>query len=964
MRRWLLWLPLSVLTVLLLATGALLLMRAEIAEAAARELLDRRGFPDAQLTVTRLTTERLELSGVDLGPGAPKAAGIAVVYTLSGLLDGRIDQIEIDGPQVTVDLTSDQPIGGLLESLRADAPADTGPATSPRLPNALPTVLVRNAAVELRDARSTVQISLTGRLLERDGERRGTLRGQVRTPHTTADVSLDARRLSLEPRLFVEVAGQSDLARLPWPSGLPNRPAAGQAEFALSGELQLPPPGSALTLETLMRPSSRLALRLGVAGLDLPKLARGVSARAHLHLAVSDGSLVARLMEPATLQTDGIDTARWTALGLPQGATRLLTRFRRLALSPWTGGNEVLELHAIQSAADDPAAWRWNGRASLLAAGAKMDAAEVRVRAAANGSLNRAFGIETARVNPLTAEARDLAYGPHQLGRLSFDGSATAKPDGLTLDGTLDADRLALAVAAERIDGIRVKAPLSVRASAAGTRITLSDPASLTLPQAPDTRPLVVDAPVELAITELEATLAGGRTQASVTVDPGTLDATLLRQDTGNLAASLTTGPIRLRLDSLAPLQAQVAFDGGSLTVPGEKIAAQDVSAEFKQGYGNPVALITLGNLSHGAQPAMIAPSLLWMQLHATGDQGWRVVGQQIVKGTDIKLPFSARTDADARTGEATMGPIDATFAPDGLQPGRISPWLGARVSNAKGQLGVRGAVEWTPAGVTSSATLAVTDLSATTDAATVAGLSGTVFFDDLTPPDTPANQRLTATSVTAGVPLEDVEVVFDVDSENGAPVIRLARAGGNLADGEIFVRDAELRPGAGTNRLTVQVRGVSMKRLVGLLDVEGLRADGTLAGDIPLRLGPGGLRIDKGKLGAVGKGRIQVEFGAAQDRLASQGESVSLMVRALQDFRYDVLSLTVTRPAEGDLALGITMQGSNPEVLEGYPFKFNINLSGDLEPILTALQTGRQLTTDLLQRALKNRGAEEVEIQ
>jgi hypothetical protein len=352
------------------------------------------------------------------------------------------------------------------------------------------------------------------------------------------------------------------------------------------------------------------------------------------------------------------------------------------------------------------------------------------------------------------------------------------------------------------------------------------------------------------------------------------------------------------------------------------------------------------------------------MQLHATGDQGWRVVGQQIVKGTDIRLPFAARTDADARNGEATVGPIDATFATGGLQPGRISPWLGDRVSNAEGQLGLRGALAWTPAGLTSSATLALTGLGFAADAATVSGLTGTVFFDSLTPPDTAADQRLTADSVTAGVPLENVEIVFDVDSPDGKPVIRLSRAGGTLAEGEIFVRDAELRPGADSNRLTVQVRGISMSQLIGLLEVEGLQAEGTLAGDIPLQLGPQGLRIDRGKLGAVDKGSIQVEFGAARDTLASQGESVGLMVRALKDFRYDILSLTLTRPESGDLALGITMQGNNPDVLDGYPFKFNINLTGDLEPILSALQTGRRLTTDLLQRALKNRGMDDVEVQ
>jgi hypothetical protein len=626
----------------------------------------------------------------------------------------------------------------------------------------------------------------------------------------------------------------------------------------------------------------------------------------------------------------------------------------------------LLEVHAIDrpSGSSGDAAWRWNGQLSLQAAGAQMDAAELRVRAGANGTLADDLGLEVARIELLEAQARQLTYGPHRLDRASFNGRATAKPGGVTLDGALDLDGLSIAAGPRRIDDIRVSAPLAVRYTPAGTRVTLSDPAKLTLPEVPDTRPVVLSTPLELSLSKLEATAAAGQVQGALRVDPGTLDATLLRQDGTDLAASFAPGPIAFTLESLAPLKARVAFEGGQLQVPGERIAAREVSAEFKQGYGNPVALITLGHLTHGADPAALAPSLLWMQLHATGDQGWRVVGQQIVKGTDIRLPFAARTDADARNGEATVGPIDATFAKDGLQPGRLSPWLGTRVANVEGQLGLRAAIAWTPAGLTSSATLALTDLGFAADAASVSGLTGTVFFDSLTPPDTAANQRLTASSVTAGVPLEDVEIVFDLDSSDGAPVLHLARAGGTLAQGEIFVRDAELRAGTGTNRLTVQVRGISMRRLVGLLEVEGLQADGTLAGDIPLRLGPEGLQIDQGKLGAVDKGRIQVEFGAAQDTLASQGQSVNLMVRALKDFRYDILSLTVTRPASGDLALGITMQGNNPDVLDGYPFKFNINLTGDLEPILAALQTGRRLTTDLLQRALENRGMDNVEVQ
>jgi hypothetical protein len=40
--------------------------------------------------------------------------------------------------------------------------------------------------------------------------------------------------------------------------------------------------------------------------------------------------------------------------------------------------------------------------------------------------------------------------------------------------------------------------------------------------------------------------------------------------------------------------------------------------------------------------------------------------------------------------------------------------------------------------------------------------------------------------------------------------------------------------------------------------------------------------------------------------------------------------------------------------VLDGYPFRFNINLSGDLNQLLAALQAGQGLTAEVLERAME----------
>ena len=75
-------------------------------------------------------------------------------------------------------------------------------------------------------------------------------------------------------------------------------------------------------------------------------------------------------------------------------------------------------------------------------------------------------------------------------------------------------------------------------------------------------------------------------------------------------------------------------------------------------------------------------------------------------------------------------------------------------------------------------------------------------------------------------------------------------------------------------------------------------------------------------------------------------------MLRALQNFLYDELSLAIDKPAETDLRLALVLLGRNPELLEGYPFRFNINLEGDTGQLVEALSQAYILSNRMLRRA------------
>ena len=146
-----------------------------------------------------------------------------------------------------------------------------------------------------------------------------------------------------------------------------------------------------------------------------------------------------------------------------------------------------------------------------------------------------------------------------------------------------------------------------------------------------------------------------------------------------------------------------------------------------------------------------------------------------------------------------------------------------------------------------------------------------------------------------------------------------------------------------------IELQGIQLSRLFETLALEDFSGTGTLDGSMPVEITPAGVSLGRGTVAATGPGRLKVGFGGARETLMAQGEYVQLMVRALEDFHYDELSVSARRPAAADLEMDVTLSGQNQQVLDGHPFRFNISLKGDIDPIVDALREGRRLTGDLL---------------
>ena len=192
----------------------------------------------------------------------------------------------------------------------------------------------------------------------------------------------------------------------------------------------------------------------------------------------------------------------------------------------------------------------------------------------------------------------------------------------------------------------------------------------------------------------------------------------------------------------------------------------------------------------------------------------------------------------------------------------------------------------------------------------------------------------LTAEQVNPGIPVNALRFTGDYT----APVAKTLEGKLNVQQARARFLDGTLRvpPGVydlagNAGRIPVQVQDISLGRLMEVYPAEGLDGSGLISGRIPLRMLGGNQAMD-------------------------------VVVQALQNFHYSVLSSTIDYDETGKLTLDLRLEGKNPELRGGQPVVLNVNLEEDIPALLTSLQlSGRvnEAVTERVRELLRKSGQE-----
>jgi hypothetical protein len=930
------WLLNTLLILLALAT-ALIGVRLPLAEQAVRDAARLQGLPEPAVRVARLHPDGILLTNVSVPELDWRADRIAIDLAPAWQPIRWLQRVTIDGVDATIDLTRDRPFGGLA-AMGGGPPKTT--ADTEAGPVRLPSVSIHDATVRIvgRDRSATLRVD--GRVDRRSGGHvQAAVRGAAETSAGTLEIGISASKLAGEPSLSVEVDGTVDLAALPRLPGLPARVAGGTAKLRFAADADVPPLGAIAGLDDLARGTGTATLSIDARDVELPPFAYRVSATATLRADLRRDAVVVGLGQPLRIAAGRVDRWALARLGLPGHVANLIGRARDLTLAPWSPGGELIELRRTNGR------WALDGRGTLRAGFA--DGGGARIRASIEGRIAPDDGTMDVSVDPLRLTATDLNVAGQRIATASFDGTARMTEAAVESAGAVSAKLGELAAGGETLRDVSIEAPIRLSRTDDVVAIRVTDTARIRHPGDLAIGPMALG-PVEVRIpsARLRQTPDGVRGRASL--DPGTVT---LRQDSGVMdGATVTPGPVRVTLDG--------ARFGATLTdaraeLPGVGLRARGIALNVQLGRtGQPVGTVEVGRIADTRSPARFAPVAVEAVLRKAANQ-LTAAGTVRLIDLGIATPFAGRHDLGTGEGMLRLSETEIGFAQGELQPRAISPRL-ALLSRVTGRVTLQSTLRWTPTRVDTPARVTLDKLDFETPTGRFENVNGSVRMTSLSPPVSAPEQTVRADQVVAGVPLTDVEARFAVVEADGSTAFQIDRARGRLADGEVSVRDTGYRLGAERNDVTVRIAGLSLAKLFDQLDIRGVSGEGQLSGAIPVAITTGGVAVNDGQLAAETAGVLRIKLDRAGAALEQQSRPVRLMVRAMENFQYDTLALTVNREPAGGLSMRVEMDGKNPDVLDGYPFAFNITLSGDVEPILLALQKGRKLTTDLLQRALE----------
>lgn len=307
----------------------------------------------------------------------------------------------------------------------------------------------------------------------------------------------------------------------------------------------------------------------------------------------------------------------------------------------------------------------------------------------------------------------------------------------------------------------------------------------------------------------------------------------------------------------------------------------------------------------------------------------------------------TGRHDLSTGRGNAVLEVPAFRMTPGGGEFRALAPSVSS-IDIQSGTVRANARLTWSAKGIDGTGEFAVDALNFTdpSSGTTVQGLSADIRLDRLIPPRTPPGQALRVKRVDAGVALNDLLLRFALidGTVEAVPAVRIETFRTGFAGGHLGLTPTVIDSGTGAVQATVRVERVDLSALLAAVGLDNISGTGRLNGILPVRTAGDAVGIAGGRLAASKPGTLRIRSEAAKRALSQGGTEVTLMLSALEDFRYETLTLDIEKEITGQGRVVLRTRGQNPAVRDGQPFVINLTLTGNVDGLAAVLAQALQL--------------------
>ena len=190
------------------------------------------------------------------------------------------------------------------------------------------------------------------------------------------------------------------------------------------------------------------------------------------------------------------------------------------------------------------------------------------------------------------------------------------------------------------------------------------------------------------------------------------------------------------------------------------------------------------------------------------------------------------------------------------------------------------------------------------------------------------------------GVELRNLSSEFMLDESTKGELPELVF---NYIQGEIFssrfiAEEFSLDLNDPDTRLNLRVQDLDIEQVVATQGIEGLEATGRVDGNLPVTISSEGISIENGIFwNHLGGGNIVYTISDEQ-AAALENPLTDLVIKALRDFRYRILTAETNYYPNGDLHMNFQLKGISPQLDSKRPVHLNINSEQNVLSLLKSL--------------------------